>query len=427
MDDSRLRRREIFGFMMYDFANSSYTTVIITAVFNAYFVRVVVNQANRGELLWAVALSISYFLVMLLGPVFGALADYSGLKKRFLFFTTVLCVLFTGLLFFIKAGQILPAMVFVVLSNLGYAASENFMSSFLPDIAGQDEMGRISGYAWSFGYIGGLLSLAICLAILSFYKPDGDPTLPVRLSNLVTALFFAGASIPTFLWVRERSVGRKLPPGAGYIGIAFRRLGKTFRNIREFRELVKLLVSFLFFNSGIAVVISFAAIYAQKELGFSPGMTVLLVIVVNVTASIGAFIFGFLDDTLGSKNTIMITLFIWIVTVVTAYFVESRGLFWIVANLAGIAMGASQSSTRALVGLFTPASKSAEFFGFWGFAGKFSSILGILSFGTMSYLFSSNRVAILSTIFFFCVGIVLLIFVREARGREAAARYVDEV
>jgi UMF1 family MFS transporter len=425
MDERRIRRREIFGFMMFDFANSSYTTIIVTAVFNAYFVRVVVNQANKGELLWAIALSISYFLVMIFGPVFGAAADYSRAKKRYLFVTYLLCVVFTAMLFFIRPGFILPAMIFVVLSNIGYSAGENFVSSFLPDIADEKQMGKISGYAWSFGYIGGLLSLAICLILITYFKAGEDTYLSVRLTNIVTAVFFGVAAIPTFLWVRERGAGHIPDRQVGFFKIAFNRLGATYRKISEFRELVKFLISFLLFNSGIMVVISFAAIFAQKELGFSPGMTVLLIIVVNITASVGAFLFGFLNDTVGSKNTVMITLLIWIATVVTAFFVHSRQLFWIVANLAGIAMGSSQSSARALIGLFSPQSKSAEFFGFWGFAGKFSSILGILSFGIMSYQFSSNRVAILSTIFYFVTGFVLLLFVNEQRGRRAAIEYSD--
>lgn len=411
---------------MFDFANSSYTTIIITAVFNAYFVRVVVNQANRGELLWAIALSISYFLVMIFGPVFGAAADYARTKKRYLFITYLLCVVFTAMLFFVRPGFILPAMIFVILSNVGYSAGENFVSSFLPDIAGERQMGKISGYAWSFGYIGGLLSLAICLILITHFKVGEDTYLSVRLTNIVTATFFGVAAIPTFLWVRERGTGQDVDAKARFFKMAFNRLGTTYRNIREFGELVKFLVSFLLFNSGIMVVISFAAIFAQKELGFSPGMTVLLIIIVNITASVGAFLFGFVDDTVGTKNTVMMTLLIWIATVVTAYFVHSRRLFWIVANLAGIAMGSSQSSARALIGLFSPQSKSAEFFGFWGFAGKFSSILGILSFGIISYLFTSNRVAILSTIFYFVAGFVLLFFVDENRGRRAAVEYKDE-
>lgn len=422
----RLKRREIFGFMMFDFANSSYTTVIITAVFNAYFVRAVVNEANRGELLWAISLSLSYFIVMIFGPVCGAMADQTGRKKRFLFVTYLLCVIFTALLFFVKPGYVLMAMVFVILSNVGYSASENFVSSFLPDIAEEKEMGRISGYAWSFGYVGGLLSLVICLLIISFYKPAGNETLPIRLSALVTALFFGAAAIPTFLWVRERRRDATSDRGDGYFRTAFHRLGATWRNVGKFKELAKFLIALFFFYAGIMVVISFASIYAQKELGFTPSMTVLLIIVVNVTAIIGAFLFGLLGDRIGLKRTVTITLIIWVVTVIVAYFIHTQKLFWIVANLAGIAMGASQSSARALVGLFSPKSKSAEFFGFWGFAGKFSAILGILSFGLLSYLFSSNRLAILSTILYFIVGLVILLFVNEKRGREAAVSYEGE-
>ncbi len=426
-DERKARRREIFGFMMFDFANSSYTTVIITAVFNAYFVQAVVIQANRGELLWAVTLSLSYFLVMIFGPVFGAIADYTKKKKRFLFATYLLCVIFTACLFFVKPGYVVPAMVFVVLSNCGYSTSENFVSSFLPDIASEKEMGKISGYAWGFGYIGGLLSLAICLLILTQYQPGSDSTIPIRLSSLVTALFFGLAAIPTFLWVRERRANTTgaTKQGVKYFRVAFIRLGATFRKIGEFRELVKFLIALFFFYSGIAVIISFAAIYAQKELGFTPGMTVLLIIVVNVTAAIGAFLFGLVEDRIGSKNTVLITLVLWIATVVIAYFIKSRRLFWIVANMAGLAMGSSQSSARALVGLFSPTSKSAEFFGFWGFAGKFSAILGILSFGIMSFMFKSNRLAMVSTIFYFCIGLIVLLFVNEKKGREAAVRYVD--
>jgi UMF1 family MFS transporter len=423
----RLKRREIFGFMMFDFANSSYTTVIITAVFNAYFVRAVVNEANRGELLWAISLSISYFLVMIFGPVCGAMADQTGRKKRFLFVTYLLCVIFTALLFFVKPGYVRMAMVFVILSNVGYSASENFVSSFLPDIAEENEMGRISGYAWSFGYVGGLLSLVICLLIISLYKPTGDETLPIRLSALVTALFFGAAAIPTFLWVRERRRDVTSDRGNGYFKMAFHRLDATWRNMGKFKELAKFLIALFFFNAGIMVVISFASIYAQKELGFTPAMTVLLIIVVNITAIIGALLFGLLGDRIGLKRTLTITLIIWVVTVIVAYFVHTQKLFWIVANLAGLAMGASLSLARALVGLFSPTSKSAEFFGFWGFAGKFSAILGILSFGLMSYLFSSNRLAILSTIFYFIVGLVILLFVNEKRGREAAVSYDDEL
>lgn len=425
--DKKAARREIFGFMMFDFANSSYTTIIITAVFNAYFVSVVVNQANKGELLWAVTLSISYFLVMIFGPVLGAIADYSSAKKRFLFISYLLCIVFTALLFFVRPGYIIPGMIFVIISNIGYSASENFVSSFLPDIANEENIGRVSGYAWSFGYVGGLMALAICLMLILFYHPGGDVNISVRLTNLVTAFFFGAAAIPTFLWVRERRRDNLLSRNRSYFRVAFQRLSHTFQNIRAFKELAKLLLSMFFFYSGIAVVISFAAIYAQKELGFTPGMSVLLIIVVNITAAFGAFLFGFLNDYIGLKKCILITLLIWIGTVTAAYFIREAKAFWVIANLAGIAMGSSQSSARAMVGIFSPKSKSAEFFGFWGFSGKLSAIMGILSFGIMSYIFSSNRFAILSTLFYFLTGMIIMLFVSEKGGRKAALNFVDEV
>jgi UMF1 family MFS transporter len=317
-------------------------------------------------------------------------------------------------------------MAFVILSNAGYASSENFMSSFLPHIADEKDMGRISGYAWGFGYVGGLLSLVFSLLLITRSGPHSDPSLPMRLSALMTAAFFGIAAIPTFLWVRERRrEGGGSSEAGGYFTMAFRRLGATARNVGRFRELVKFLVSLFFFYAGMAVVIAFAAVYAQKELGFTPAMTVLLVIVVNIAAAVGALVCSLVNDRIGLKNTVLITLVMWVVTVVIAYLVQSQRVFWVVANLAGLALGSSQSSARALVGLFTPKSKSAEFFGFWGFAGRFSAILGILSFGVMSYLFSSNRVAILVTLFYFVVGLAVLLFVNERRGREAAAGYRD--
>jgi UMF1 family MFS transporter len=426
LKDAVQRRREIFGFMMFDFANSSYTTVIITSVFNAYFVQAVVNQANRGELLWSVSLSISYFLVMMLGPVLGAIADHGGLRKRFLFATYLLCVIFTCMLFFVRPGYVVTAMVFVVLSNLGYSMGENFVSSFLPDIAEEERMGRISGFAWAFGYIGGLLSLVLCLLVLTSLSEVADHTLPIRLTNLVTALFFAAAAIPTFLFLRERGVRQSLSGARGSLRIGFRRLRDTTRRIGGFGELVKLLLSLLMFNSGIAVIIAFASIFAQKELGFTPAQAVLLIIVVNVTGSVGGFGFGLVVDAIGKKNTLLITLIIWVLTVISAFFIKGKIHFWIIANFAGIAMGSSQSVARALIGVFTPRSRKAEFFSFWGFAGNFSKIIGLLTFGVISSRFMSNRLAILSTVFFFFAGMVILLFVDEKKGRRAALEYVDE-
>jgi UMF1 family MFS transporter len=327
------------------------------------------------------------------------------------------------MLFFVRPGFVVPAMVLFIFSNIGYAMGEIFVSSFLPDIAGEERIGRVSGFAWAFGYIGGLLSLVLCLLVLTKLTGFGKEDLPVRLTNLVTALFFGAAAIPTFLYVRERGEKKSLSTGTGFVGVGFSRLASTFRHIRQFRELMKILVSFLMFHSGIAVVIAFAAIFAQKELGFTPAQTVVLVITVNIAGVPGGFGFGLISDSLGRRNSLLITLLIWIAAVTSAFFITNRTQFWIVAILVGIAMGSSLSVARALVGVFAPRSKSAEFFSFWGFAVNFSRILGILTFGVLSFLFESNRLAILSTIVFFIAGIVILLFVNEDRGQRAALAY----
>lgn len=428
---NKASRKEIFGWCMFDFANSSYTTVIITAVFNVYFVKVVVSEQlfgkGYGEFLWgSVAIPISYLLVILAGPVIGALADFSGAKKKFLFATYLLCVVFTALLFFVREGDVIPAIILVVISNIGFAAGENFTSSFLPELATPEDMGKVSGYAWSFGYWGGLISLAICLAIVMGYKSPDDTTLPVRLTALVTAAFFALAGIPTFLWLKERKSREIMPKGYNYFTIGFKRLAETYAHIKRFRELIKFLITFLVFNCGVMVVITFAAIYASGTLNFTMTENIILIIVVNVTASVGAFIFGFVQDRIGSKTTIIITLVLWFITTVWAYFSETKMSFWMLANVAGLALGSSQSASRAMVGLFAPESKSGEFFGFWGLFGKIGAILGPMSFGAITLASGGNqRYAVVATGLFFLLGIVGMIFIHEKEGIAAAKTYEE--
>jgi UMF1 family MFS transporter len=222
------------------------------------------------------------------------------------------------------------------------------------------------------------------------------------------------------LFLKQRGSPQKLASNETYLKIGFSRLLDTFRHIQKFREMVKLMISYFFYGSGIATVISFAAIFASAEFGFSQGKLILLIVVVNITSSIGAFVFGFFQDKTSAKTTLLITLVLWFITVMWAYMAKSQNEFWFIANLAGLAIGASQSSTRALVGLFAPKEKQAEFYGFWGFFGKASSILGIYSYGFLASFTGSRRIAILSTGLFFLIGLLLLLSVNEKRGREAA-------
>lgn len=422
-------KKEIFGWCMFDFANSSYTTVIITAVFNAYFVSVVVSEKTfgkgYGEFLWgSVAIPISYLFVILTGPVFGALADFSGSKKKFLFASYLICVISTSLLFFIGEGDVLPAIILVIISNFAFSSGENFASSFLPELASKKDMGKISGYAWSFGYWGGLFSLAFCLVVIILFSDIKDQTLPIRLSTLISASFFGLGAIPTFLWLKERKSIEKMPDNYNYLTVGFKRLHETYKSINQFKELIKFLIAFLIFNSGVMIVITFAAIYAVGVLNFTMTENIFLIIIVNITASIGAFVFGYIQDKIGSKNTIIITLIFWIITVTWAYFSNSKASFWMLANVAGLSLGSTQSASRAMVGLLSPESKSGEFFGFWGLAGKIGAIIGPMTFGLLVFITGGNqRLAILSTGVFFILGIIVMLFCREHEGIESAKQF----
>jgi len=413
---------------MYDFANSGYTTVVLTAVFNAYFVGVVAgngaDKSGAATLLWTVAMAITNLLVLASAPVLGAIADHGAHKKRFLAITTVGCVLFTAALGFVGRGDVALGMTLVILASLMFASGENFIAAFLPEIAGQEDMGRISGYGWSLGYLGGLLVLGMCLVYIQWAQSHGaaaEQYVPVTM--WITAVMFALAALPTFIWLRERAVPQKLATHENYIRIGFARVHHTLAHARHYRDLFRFLVTLAVYYCGINAVIVLAAIYAQEVMGFSMQENIMLILVVNVTAAVGALAFGLVQDRLGSVLTLAITLVIWIGALVLAYFVQSRAGFWVVANLVGISLGSSQSAGRALVGQFSPPERSAEFFGLWGLAGKLAAVVGPLVYGLVTYLSHGNhRQALLSTCGFFIVGLLMLLTVNERRGRAAAIK-----
>ncbi|MFH0919648.1 MAG: MFS transporter [Fibrobacterota bacterium] len=409
MTQTDVTRREIFGFCLFDFANSAYTTLIITAVYSLYFVQFV-----GSSFLWSLTLSLSYALTLLVSPVAGAMADYQGSKKRYLLFSTLLCVTATAGLFFTGKGTLPLVLGLLLLSNTGYALSENFVSSFLPGLSTRANIGRISGYAWSFGYVGGILSL---LLMLVYFRAAGSGEAQVRACTLVAAGFFGLFALPAFLWLRERTSPEAPVPGLSVVTAGFARLAQTFRDIRRYGELFKFLTAFFLFSCGTATVITFAGIFAQQELHFTTPDVIKLILVANITSAAGAFFFGFVQDKIGAKRTLYITQALWLAAVLGAYFVHTPGRFWIVANVVGFAMGASQSASRSLVGLFSPPGKAAEFYGFWGVAGKGAAIAGLFSFGVMLKVFHNNmRIAILSTAVFFVLGTFGLLTVDEKKG-----------
>ncbi|TAM44242.1 MAG: MFS transporter [Gammaproteobacteria bacterium] len=411
---------------MYDFANSGYTTVVLTAIFNAYFVRVVAGNGpdydGFATLLWTLATSITNLIVLATAPVVGAIADHGAHKKRFLAATTIACVLFTAALALVGKGDVLLGMALLVLSAVAFHTGEDLIASFLPEIASPRDMGRVSGYGWSLGYVGGLLVLGLCLAYIGYAETQGASAEQyVPGAMFITAGAFALAALPTFLWLRERAVPTPLAPGETWLRVGFARVRDTLRHARRYRDLFRFLVTLAVYYCGIYTVVVLAAVYAQEVMGFDTRETIILILVVNVTAAVGAFGFGLAQDRLGSIATLALTLVVWSAALVLAYFIETRAGFWVVANLVGLALGSSQSAGRALVGLFSPPARAAEFFGLWGLAGKLAAIVGPITYGLIAWVSHGNhRLALVSTATFFVVGLVLLLTVNEARGRAAA-------
>lgn len=441
-DIPRASNKEIFGWAMFDFANQAYTLLIITVIFPVLFTTVIAGNSaddyRLGNLLWSVALGVSYFLVVLTGPVFGAIMDYSALKKRFLFYSYIGTIVATMLLYFVEPGMIVLGVTLIVLSNFAYATGESFIAAFLTSLGPPKDLGKISGFGWALGYIGGLFSAGFVILYL------GDATAEnfdrIRWVGPFAALFFLLAAIPTFLWVKEPGKRRELPEGETYVSMGFARLGRTIREVGQFWDLAVLLISVFFAMAGIYIVISFAFIYGDQIVQWDESVRILMFIIVQVTAAIGAFSFGMIQDRIGSKLTYNLTLILWFfsvlgiwgVTDLTVWFnnlfgtaVESQYMFLYIGVLAGLSLGSSQSASRALVGLFSPEEKSAEFFGFWGLSNKLAGVFGIIGLGLLQAQFGLQT-SVLFCAALFLAGILFSLFVNEGRGKSVADNFEGE-
>lgn len=415
-----VRMKEVWAWAMYDFANSGYTTVVITAVFSAYFVSVVAEKAVWATFAWTAALSVSYALIMLTAPLVGAWADAHAAKKKLLALSTVGCVVGTALLWFAGPGTLAMTLVIIVLSNYFFGSGENLIAAFLPELADSEAMGRVSGWGWSIGYLGGLLSLGLCLAYITWAQGKGMPASQfVPDTMLITAALFALVSLPTFIWLKERAVPH--PQRAGMMATAWGRVLQTLREAQRYRDLRRFLLCVVFYQAGIQAVIALAAIYAQEAMKFTTQQTIVLILVVNVTAAVGAFAFGYVQDSIGHIRAITLTLFGWIAMVLIAGMAQGATAFWIAANIAGLCMGASQAAGRAIVGVLAPPARLGEFFGLWGLAVKLASIFGPLSYGLMTWVFAGDhRTAIMVLGVYFAIGLAILRGVDMGRGRAAA-------
>ncbi len=423
-----VRKREVFGWAMYDFANSGYTTVVLTAVFNAYFVSVVAGGAPWATLAWTLSIAASSALVMLTLPAVGAYADLHAAKKRVLGAATLACVAITAALALAGPGDVALTVAAIVVSNLAFSYGEALTAAFLPELARPDSLGRVSGWGWSFGYLGGMLALGLCLAYVLTAQASGEPaTRFVPVAMLITAGVYALAASATFVLLKERAAVAIAHPAAtadaSGIGASFRRLAGTFRQARRYRDFCWFLACSACYQAGIAVIITLAAVYAEQAMGFQQADTMMLVFLVNIAAALGAFFFGYWQDRIGHKRALAATLVGWLVMTALAVAAKSPPLFWASAVVAGLCMGSSQSAGRAMVGRFSPATQRAEFFALWTFATRLSTIVGPLTYGAITFATQGNhRLAIACTAVFFIGGLLFLAPMQLARGeREAEA------
>ncbi len=409
-------KREVFGWAMYDFANSGYTTVVLTAVFNVYFIGVVAQGAGWGTLAWTLALSASNLLVLLLMPSIGAWADAHAAKRRLLIIATVACVATTALLALAGRGDLWLAVAAIVLSNFFYSVGESITAAFLPELARHEAMGKVSGWGWSFGYFGGMLALGLCLAYVLYAQKQGQTAAEfVPVTMLITAVIYGAAACVTFALLKERA--RPQSTALSSRRSAYAALFESWRQAQPYTDFRRLLLCAVFYQAGIAVVIALAAVYADQVMQFSQGETMALVFIVNIAAAVGAFAFGYWQDQLGHKRALAVTLLVWIGMVLIAAFTETRAMFWLAAALAGLAMGSSQSCGRAMAGMLIPAARLAEFFGLWTFAVRLAAIIGPITYGLVTWLTSNNhRLAILATGSFFVIGLALLRRIDMRRG-----------
>ena len=427
-------KREIFGWAMFDFANQAYTLLIITVIFGDLFTRVIVGDGpdyRFGNLLWSISLSSSYLLVVLCAPVAGAIMDYTAAKKRFLFASYLLTVITTTLLYFVAPGYALLGVFLLILSNFAYSIGESFIASFLPDLGPPRSLGRISGFGWALGYVGGLISAAFALTLLGEVSLENFER--IRWIGPLAGVFFLVTAIPTFLWLRERGVAQAALPRRQYLSIGIQRVRQTVTRLQAHRDLAVLLASTFFAMNGIYIIITYAFIYGAQVVKWDEATRVTMFILVQITAAAGALGFGWVQDRLGAMRTYRITLWMWILAVTLIFLTptlstalqmaginwEAQQVFLIVGCAAGLSLGSCQSSTRTLVGLFTPLSRSAEFFGFWGLTMKLAGASGLLIIGLLQMAFGLRTAILWCAVLFFIAWIVSL-RVDQSRGEAAA-------
>ena len=436
------KRKQQWAWYLYDFGNSAYAAVVLLAVYSVYFKQGVV-AGPEGSALWGLSLTIAMLVVAVIAPFLGTIADFSGKKKQFLFIATSISVVFTGLLFFVEKGDIFWGMALFILAEIGYRGGQVFYNSLLVDVADKEELGRVSGNGWAIGSLGGIICLIIVLVLIQLNPGN---TVVVRLSLVITAVYFALSALPAFFWIKEEKAAPDRN-GKSYLQIAVARLKETLRSVKDFKEFIKFMVALLIYNDGVIAALDFAAIIGAVLFGVTDTELIIFVIIVQVTNIIGSYVYAFIGEKIGYKNSLVQSLILMIVAIGAMMFINGPVGFFIVGAVAGFAMAGVQSISRTLVSVFAPEGKAAEFYGFFALAGRTSSIVGpgVMGFaaaGLSAWVMNTlvkaqivaadhetalvvseqigHRFAIITIVIFLLVGLMVLVYVNEDEGRIAA-------
>ena len=396
------KSKEIISWSFYDFANQPYTTLIITFIYSAFFVNYIAPNETNGTFLWANAISITAICVGILSPILGAFADSGGYRKFFLIFFTILCSIFTALLYIPDSGDVFLALVLVILSNIAYELGTVFSNSYLIDLSNNKNVGRISGTAWGFGFVGGLIALFCALTFFDVNIPND-----IKLINIFVAIWFLFFSLPAFFFLKDRKKEKLLMSN---VILSFKSLKITFKEIYKYKKILNFLIARLFYNDGLITIFALGGIYAVGSLDFSMREVLILGVVLNIFAAIGSFTFGYIEDKIGVKNVINISLLILIFATLLAFIAPwtnfPKEIFWLAGVLLGTMIGPNQSCSRSFMSQIIPIEKKNEFFGFFALTGKATSFLGPLLFGIITTL-HSQQFALLSVVVFFILGYII--------------------
>ena len=422
-------KRARHAWYYYDFGNSAYAAVVLLAVYSVYFSSVVADHI-KGPSLWNLAVGIAAVIVAVVSPVLGTIADFSRSKKKFLFVFTVMAVVFTGLLFFVQKGDVFIGMLFFILAEIGYRASQVFYDALLVDVSTPETIGSVSGKGWAVGMLGGIACLVLVLVPIQLI----GGTLPVRIAFLITALFFAVSSIPLFRRVRQINEPDKLPEGESTVAHAFKKLASTFRDIKHYSEFIKYTISFLIYNDGIMMLMDNAAIIAGILYGFETSELIILIIILQIAGAGGAYLFGRISNNRSSKQAIMYSLIMLVLVIAALFLLKDKVLFYVIGALAGFSLSGVQAVSRTMVSQLAPTNKTAEFYGFLSVAGRTSTFVGPLVFGSVygamtafyigkglsDTVAKSNGIywAIGSIIVFLLIGLLFLLRVRKVTPKD---------